>query len=134
MPLEVRIDPERELIFADGKGLVTDQDLLGYIRRYLQEEGLHGYDELFDLSKADLLDLTYSGLAEVASAAAATDSKTKPTKIAVLVSEATGMGLSRMYQVLREDQGGSRRIRLFWDRGKCLDWLGISEGQGPPGS
>jgi len=127
MPLEVRIDPERELIYAGGKGLVTDQDLLGYIREYLLEDALSGYDEFFDFSEADLLDLTYSGLAEVASAAAATDSETKPTKIAVLVSEASGMGLSRMYQVLREDKGGSRKIRLFWDREECLDWLGLDE-------
>ena len=127
MPLEVRIDPERELIYAGGKGLVTDQDLLGYIREYLLEEALSGYDEFFDFSEADLLDLTYTGLAEVASAAAATDSETKPTKIAVLVSEASGMGLSRMYQVLREDKGGSRKIRLFWDREECLDWLGLDE-------
>ena len=127
MPLEVRIDPERELIYAGGKGLVTDQDLLGYIREYLLEEDLSGYDEFFDFSEADLLDLTYTGLADVASAAAATDSETKPTKIAVLVSETSGMGLSRMYQVLREDKGGSRRIRLFWDRKECLDWLGLDE-------
>ncbi len=127
MPLEVRIDPERELIYAGGKGLVTDQDLLGYIREYLLEEDLSGYDEFFDFSEADLLDLTYTGLTEVASAAAATDSETKPTKIAVLVSEASGMGLSRMYQVLREDKGGSRKIRLFWDREECLDWLSLDE-------
>jgi hypothetical protein len=127
MPLEVRIDPERELIYAGGKGLVTDQDLLGYIREYLLEEDLSGYDEFFDFSEADLLDLTYTGLAEVASAAAATDSETKPTKIAVLVSEASGMGLSRMYQVLRGDKGGSRNIRLFWHREECLDWLSLDE-------
>lgn len=59
----------------------------------------------------------------VAEAAAATDPATVPTKIAVLVSEASGMTLSRMHQVLREDQGGSQRIRLFWDRNECLDWL-----------
>jgi hypothetical protein len=111
------------LVIADGRGLVTDQDLLGYIQEYLQEKGLSGYDEFFDLSQADLLDLTYTGLAQVAQAAAATDSTTVPTKIAILVSEASGMTLSRMYQVLREDQGGSRSIRLFWDRKKCLDWL-----------
>ena len=132
MPLEVRIDPERELIYAGGIGLVTDQDLLGYIRDYLERPDLSGYDEFFDLSEADLLDLTTTGLADVASAAAATDSETKPTKIALLVSEASGMGLSRMYQVLREDQGGNRKVRLFWDRGECLEWLGLDEDGGAP--
>jgi hypothetical protein len=127
MPLDVTVDPQRELIIADGRGLVTDQDLLGYIREYLQDKGLSEYDELFDLSRADLLDLSYTGLARVAEAAAATDSDSIPTKIAVLVSESSGMTLSRMYQVLREDQGGSRRIRLFWDREACLAWLGLPQ-------
>ena len=127
MPLEVRVDLERQLIQVRGTGLVTDQDLLGYIKEYLEEEELSGCDEFFDLSRADLLDLTPSGLARVAEAAAATDPQTLPTKIAVLVSEASGMGLSRMYQVLRQDQGGSRSIRLFWDQGECLEWLGFPE-------
>ncbi len=127
MPLEVRVDLDRRLIQARGTGLVTDQDLLGYIKEYLEEDELSGCDEFFDLSEADLLDLTPSGLAKVAEAAAATDLQTIPTKIAVLVSEASGMGLSRMYQVLRQDQGGSRSIRLFWDRGECLEWLGFPE-------
>jgi hypothetical protein len=126
MPLHVTVDPQRELVIADGRGLVTDQDLLSYIQEYLEEEGLSGYDEFFDLSEADLLDLTYTGLAQVAQAAAATDPATVPTKIAILVSEGSGMTLSRMYQVLREDQGGSRKIRLFWDRNECLDWLELA--------
>ena len=59
------------------------------------------FDELFDLSAADLLDLTYDGLASVAAAAAATDPEADPTKIAILVSEARGMGIIPLYQILQ---------------------------------
>ena len=125
MPLSVRIDNERKILFVDGVGAVDDEDLLQYVRDYLSEGDLRGYDELFDLSRADLHDLTYSGLAEVASAAAATDPDAGPIKIAILVSETLGMGLSRVYQSLREGKGGRRQTRVFQDPDECREWLGI---------
>jgi hypothetical protein len=126
MPLDVRVDHERRLIFVDGVGAVTDQDLLTYVDEYLSEEELRTYDELFDLTDSDLLDLTYQGLASVASAAAATDPDAEPTRIAILVSETLGLGLSRMYQSLREVKGGRRQTRVFQDEAECHEWLGIS--------
>jgi len=126
MPLTVQVDPEIKIIFVDGEGVVSDEDLLSYVEEYLDEKGLWSYDELFDLSHADLLDLTYAGLSAVATAAAATDPDARPTKIAILVSESLGMGLSRMYQALRESKGGRRYTRVFWDRAECREWLGLS--------
>jgi len=126
MPLEVRIDPELRIIFVEGNGIVTDADLLLYVREYLDGESeFRTFDELFDLSSADLLDVTYEGLASVAAAAAATDPEADPTKIAILVSETRGLGLSRWYQSRRESQGGRRLTRVFWDEAECLEWLGI---------
>lgn len=123
MPLHVRVDPELNVIFVDGEGVVTDGDLLGYVQGYLGGEELRGYDELFDLTAADLLDLTYAGLASVAAAAAATDPEASPTRIAILISEAQGMVVSRLYQSLRESKGGRRQTRVFWDRTECREWL-----------
>ena len=125
MPLLVRVDATRGLIFVKGQGIVTDQELTDYVGEYLDRRGLKELDELFDLTEADLEDVTLPGLAKVAEAAAATDSEAVPTRIAILVSESTGMGISRMYQVLREDKGGQRRIRLFSDRSECFEWLDL---------
>jgi len=131
MPLSVRVDADRKILFVEGVGEVTDEDLMEYVAAYLSEGELRAYDELFDLTTADLLDLTYSGLSEVASAAAQTDPEGGPIKIAILVSEALGMGLSRMYQSLREVKGGRRETRVFLDRDECHDWLGITAGISP---
>jgi len=125
MPLRVHVHRNRRLIVVEGEGVVTDDDLLRYVREFLGGEELRGYDELFDLSAADLIDLTYKGLASVAEAAAATDPEADPTKIAILVSETLGLGLSRMYQTLREAKGGRRHTRVFSDESECRDWLGI---------
>ena len=125
MPLHVRVDQVQNIIFVDGLGVVTDEDLLSYVKEYLDGDELRGFDEFFDLSHADLVDLTYAGLANVARAAAATDPEAEPTKIAILVGETLGLGLSRMYQTLRESKGGRRYTRVFQDRAECHEWLGL---------
>lgn len=127
MPLDVRIIPERQLIWVDGRGVVTDDDLVGYVREYLVEKGLRSWDEVFDLSQADLLDLTYAGLSEVATTAVPTDPLESPTRIGILVSEGVGVGLSRMYQSLREEKGGRRIVRIFWDQEDLLAWMELPQ-------
>ncbi len=127
MPLHVRVDPANHIIFVRGEGVVTDEDLLRYVVEYLIGQSLRGYDELFDLSAADLLDLTHAGLSSVAEAAAATDPAAEATKIAILVSEAHGLGISRYYQSLREAKGGRRYTRVFRDPEECREWLGLTD-------
>jgi hypothetical protein len=126
MPLRVRVDQRRAVIFVQGEGVVTDQHLLEYVGEYLANPEFSGYDELFDLTEADLHDVTYAGLSAVASAAAATDPGTPSIKIAILVSQVLGVGLSRMYQTLREVKGGQRLTRVFLDRSECMEWLGLA--------
>jgi len=119
------VDPDLQVIFVAGEGVITDEELLGYVAEYLSGRGLHGYDELFDLTESDLLDLTYTGLADAAAAAAATDPEGVSVKIALLVSEIRGMGITRLYQSLRESKGGRRQTRVFTDNTECREWLGI---------
>lgn len=125
MPLNVQIDENQQVIFVRGEGIVTDQELLDYVREYLGDSRYNIYDELIDLTEADLQDLTYAGLSELASVAAATDPEAIPIKIAILISQSLGMGLSRIYTRLREFKGGRRQVRVFWDRDECMEWLGL---------
>jgi hypothetical protein len=131
MPLRVQVIPDRELIWVSGVEVVTDDDLIAYVQEYLVEKDLRSWDEVFDLSKADLLDITYPGLSQVAAAAAPTDPEESPTKIAILVSEAFGMGISRMYQSLREGQGGRRAVRIFWEEDELYAWMKLPPGWNP---
>ena len=126
MPLSVRVDPEVRVIFVEGAGAVTDEELVGYVSEYLTREEFRDFDEFFDFSSADLLDLTFTGLSNVAAEAAATDPEASPTKIGILVAETQAMGVSRLYQSLREAKGGRRQTRVFWDRTECREWLGLT--------
>jgi len=132
MPLEVQVYPEGDLLWAVGRGIVSDQDLAAYVRKYLVEEDLRHYDEVFDLRQADLLDLTFQGLSEVAAAAAPTDPEDTPTRIGLLISRTADLGVSRLYQSIREAKGGRRDLRIFGELSELLEWLGLPEGWSPP--
>ena len=125
MPLSVRVYRQEKLIWVEGTGVVSDEDLEDYVEEYLVRQGLRDFGEVFDLSRADLLDVTYLGLSRVASAAAPTDPHDTPTQIAILVSETVGLGISRMYQTLRETKGGRRNLRIFRDCSPLLEWMGL---------
>ncbi len=125
MPLSVHVDQERNAILVRCWGILTTEEVHGYVAEYLDRRRLRHMDELFDLAKADLRDLTPMGLAKIAEAAVATDLDSVPTKIALLVSESSALGFSRMYQILREDKGGRRSARVFTDRAASLKWLGL---------
>ena len=125
MPLQVQVYPERTLIWVRGLGVVTDEDLAEYVGDYLVDQDLRSWDEVFDLGEADLLDITYMGLSKVAAAAAPTDPEETPTRIGILISEGVGMGISRLYQRLREEKGGRRALRIFWERKDLLEWMGL---------
>jgi len=127
MPLSVTVLPEMELIWVRGTGIVSDNELEAYVDEYLVRRGLKDFGEVFDLSRADLLDVTYIGLSRVAAAAAPTDPRDTPTQIGILVSESVGIGVSRMYQTLRETKGGRRNLRIFRDLPPLREWMGIPE-------
>ena len=131
MSLSVRVYPELRLIWVEGSGVVSDDDLENYVQEYLVHRGLRDYGEIFDLSRADLMDVTYLGLSRVASAAAPTDPEETPTQIAILVSETVSLGISRMYQTLRETKGGRRNLRIFRDRPHLLEWMKLPEDWAP---
>jgi len=134
MPLSVHVDSERNAILVRCWGILTVEEIRDYVGEYLDRKGLRHMDELFDMMEADLRDLTPSGLASIAEAAVATDLESVPTKIALLVSESTSLGFSRMYQILREDKGGHRATRLFTDREESLRWLGLPSNWAPEDS
>lgn len=131
MPLAVQVHPDMKLIWVKGIGVVSDDDLGEYVDEYLVRRGLRDYGEVFDLSHADLLDLTYLGLSRVAAAAAPTDPEDTPTRIAILVSEAVDVGISRMYQTLRETKGGRRNLRIFRDLPPLKAWMELPEELAP---
>ncbi len=133
MPLAVRVHPDLKLICAVGSGVVSDDDLIRYVEEYLVRRRLRDYGEVFDLTEADLLDLTYIGLSRVAAAAAPTDPDDTPTQISILVSEAVALGVSRMYQTIRENQGGRRNLRIYRELSPLRAWMGLPEDWTPRG-
>jgi hypothetical protein len=53
IPIEYRIDHERQLVLARGCGTLTDEDVFGYQREVWSRADVVGYKELIDMSDVD---------------------------------------------------------------------------------
>jgi len=125
-----RIDTALGVVFNTYWGVVTDEDLLNHQRELLADATFRA--ELNQLS--NYLDVT--GM-EVSSALIRTLAESRAflpgVRRAIVVDNALGYGLSRMYQALHEEAGED--VQVFRDLEAARRWLGLDpelEGAGDP--
>ena len=134
MPIDYRIDADRRLVIASGRGIVTDQDVFGYQREVWSRLELAGYDELIDMSAVQRIDVpSPQRVMELARLSAMADAGASASKLAIVAPGDQAFGLGRMYQVHRNLEGGSsKQVGVFRSQREALAFLGI-EGEPPNG-
>src|SRR5580704_6886512 len=55
MPIEYRIDHDRRIVFATGRGTMTDADVFGYQRAVWSQAAVAGYHELMDMTHVEAI-------------------------------------------------------------------------------
>ncbi len=128
MPIEYRIDHERRIVFANGRGVMTDADFFGYQREVWSLSEVVGYHELVDMSAVERIELpSIDRMRALAALSARMDPPEHRTKFAIVASEDLAFGLGRMYEVFREGEASGRKeVMVFRTLDDALDWLGIS--------
>ena len=53
VPIDFRIDSDRRVVFAAGRGTVTPEEVFDYQRQVWSRADVAGYNELFDMSAAE---------------------------------------------------------------------------------
>ncbi len=61
MAIEYCVDRDKKLLVMNGSGVLTADDVLGYLKDVLSRNDLAGYDELLDLSRVDEIVLSTIG-------------------------------------------------------------------------
>jgi hypothetical protein len=120
MPTSYFIDPVRRLVIISADGILLGAELLAE-QKQLASEPLfqRDFSQLFDLTQVTEAHVSAD---EVRAMAAAT--AFGPTaRRALIVSEPLLYGLSRMFQLLLDDRGGT--LRIFTDRNEAEEWLGL---------
>jgi hypothetical protein len=128
MPITYRVDHEVKVVFAEGTGTVTDDDVFGYQREVWSRPDVRGYNELVDVSAVKHVTLPSAqrvrDLAELSAEMEAQAGEAK--RFAIVATSPIVYGLSRMFQTYREmDQRNKTQVKVFRNRQEALAFLGI---------
>lgn len=124
MSTSYEIDSERRVIVVTVRGDLRDEDLLEIHERLRTEPKLEpDFGLLVDLRGAVGRDITMGGVQNLLER----PSLFSPTaRRAIVVESDLGFGMSRMYELQRDDLAGT--LRVFRDVDQANRWL--DEGQG----
>jgi hypothetical protein len=129
MPIEYRIDHDRRLVLAAGRGTVTDDDVFGYQREVWSRPDVAGYDEFVDMSRvAEIAVPSVDRVRQLAALSAGMDAPDTASKFAVLAPQDVAYGLGRMFQAYRElNPRGTKEVGVFRTRAEALAFLGVAD-------
>jgi hypothetical protein len=128
MALDYRIDHDRRVVFAEGRGTLTDQDVFGYQQAVWSRPEVATYDELVDMRGVEHIALpSVDRLRALADLSAQMDVPSSASKLAIIASESYAFGLGRMYQMYRDTNPRSaKQVSVFRSFEDAIIWLGIS--------
>jgi hypothetical protein len=131
MPIEYQIDHARRLVAAQGRGVLSDQDVFEYQQAVWSRPDVAGYDELMDMRAVErIIELSADRVVRLAALSAAMDDG-RPSRFAIVASQDLAFGLGRMYQTHRSLQESStKEVGVFRTLGDAVAFLGI-EGDAP---
>jgi hypothetical protein len=127
MPIEFYVDHERRTVFAKGRGVLTNDELVNYQQQVWSRPEVAGFDELMDMSVVkEIGGLSTAGVQELADLSAAMDRTDVATRFAVVAPDDLAFGLARMYGAYRETSPHStKQVAVFRTRADALRWLGL---------
>lgn len=117
MPSRYHIDRANRLVLSSAEQTVTDDDLLGHIRQLRNDPDFDpAFDQLFDLSRVDRVEVTFNGVR-----LAVAESAFKPGVRRAFVTQRPALiGLVRTFEQMRRDP---HHIRVFATVELAQSWL-----------
>lgn len=126
MPLRHRFDADRNALFLELRGEVTDEDLLRYVEEATRRPGEPtGHVELVDLRGVDVTRVEGRTLRRIAHQFGQSEKAPQRVRVALVADSDVSYGLARMYQAFRADS--PLDLRVFRDMGEARAWLGLDE-------
>lgn len=127
MPVTAEIDKAARLVVTTATGRVSKPDFVAHIEGVWRDADVAGFDELIDVTEADVSGLSADDLAALVKVGVSVDLATS-SRLALCVSSELGYGLSRMYGSMREtNDENARQINIFYDIDSARAW--IAEGR-----
>lgn len=120
MPASYVIDKQRRLVLTTGTGVVTFEDCKQHQDRLLDDPEFDStYNQLLDLSRASRVLLNESNIRFLV----VRHVFTKPSRRAIVSTDAQLMDLMRNAAELRKQFFGDEDVQFFSSREEALRWL-----------
>jgi len=131
MPIEYRIDHDRRVIIAKGKGAFTSEDMFRYQQEAWSQPGVAGYNELVDMTDVtEIVDPSVEDIRRLVELSASMDPPDSHARFAIAAPNKLMFGLGRMYEAYRELQPQSTKVvRVFKTVREAMDFLGLEEAE-----
>ena len=130
MPIEYRVDHQRQVVFAEAHGPLTSEDFFDYQADLGSHPELVAYNELVDMTDAVLSPTEPVRLDDLAVLSARTDPPAYVSRLAIVAPGDLTFGMARRYQTYRElTPGSTKAVGVFRTRQEALQWLGLSDEQ-----
>ncbi len=111
---------------AQGRGVLSDQDVFDYQHDVWSLPELAGYDELMDMSAVERLAVPSANRVEQLAALSASMDNCRASKFAIVAPQDVAFGLGRMYQTYRGlKESSTKEVGVFRTLGEALAFLGI---------
>ena len=121
MPISYRLDQNLKMVFTTASGLVTDDDLIDHARKVCADSdvpvGARALVDFRDVQEVEVATETIHQVADIFRAS------TYAPKTAFVTNANVIYGMSRMFEMLRDDSPNEIRVFRVVDEAKC--WLGI---------
>lgn len=130
MPIQYRIDHERRLVLAVGRGIFTPQDAFDYQHKVWSRPDVAGYNELVDMRAVERIAVPSTPrVRELANLSAEMDAGDAISRFAIVAADDLAFGLGRMYEAYREaNQRSIKKVGVFRSPAAALEWLGLPAG------
>jgi len=125
MPIDYVIDHARRRVMAEGRGVVSSDEVFRYQRDVWSRADVAGYDEMVDMSGAEgMAGDSRESIRGLADLSARMDTAAGESRFAIVAPQESLFGLGRMYETYRAlDQRSTKRVGVFRDRDEALRWL-----------
>lgn len=122
MPLSYGIDPNRDLALIQGRGVVTDEELLACIEKLKSDPELsYTMPVLWDIREVDVK-FTSRGIGRAIEILRRASDRRGSSNAAIVATNKTAFGMARMFQMMSEGKS-FLEFRVFSSRTAALAWL-----------
>jgi len=126
MAIEYGIDAGHRLLLMKGHGILTVEDILGYLRDVLARPEVAGCNELLELNDVQEVVLTTMGKMQLFAQLAKGLGTASATKLAIVAKNDIASGLGKLFDMYSSMQGESaKQVGIFGTLADALSFLDV---------